>query len=46
MTEIDSAELGRIAGPDIVAGFRVPERSVDTRWIADRLAGVLAAKRA
>ena len=41
-TEIEATELGELGGPDIVAGFRVPERSVETRWIADRLAGVLA----
>ncbi len=38
------AELRAVAGEDIVAGFRVPERSVDTRWVADRLAGAVAAE--
>jgi glycine/D-amino acid oxidase-like deaminating enzyme len=42
VTEIEASELGELGGPDIVAGFRVPERSVETRWIADRLAAVLA----
>lgn len=28
----------------IVAGFRVPERSVSTRWVADRLVGAVAAE--
>ena len=41
-TEIEATELGELGGPDIVAGFRVPERSVETGWIADRLADVLA----
>lgn len=41
-SEIEASELGGLGGPDIVAGFRVPERSVETRWIADRLAAVLA----
>ena len=43
-TELTPAELDGVAGPDIVAGFRVPERSVDTRWLADRLAGAVAAE--
>jgi glycine/D-amino acid oxidase-like deaminating enzyme len=42
-SEIGPAELGELGGPDIVAGFRVPERSVETRWVADRLVGALAA---
>lgn len=42
-TEIEPSELRELAGADIVAGFRVPERSVETRWIADRLAAALAA---
>ena len=41
-TELTRTELDGIAGSDIVAGFRVPERSVDTRWLADRLAGAVA----
>ncbi|WES64840.1 FAD-dependent oxidoreductase [Microbacter sp. GSS18] len=32
------AELAAVASSRITAGFRVPERSVDTGWIADRLA--------
>lgn len=44
VTELDPAELQAMAGGDIVAGFRVPERSVDTRWVADRLADALAAQ--
>jgi glycine/D-amino acid oxidase-like deaminating enzyme len=35
--EIDADELRTLAGDDIVAGFRVPERSVETQWVADRL---------
>lgn len=31
--------------PDIVAGFRVPERSVSTTWVADRLLEALSAER-
>ncbi|MEI5583433.1 MULTISPECIES: NAD(P)/FAD-dependent oxidoreductase [unclassified Agromyces] len=42
-SEIAPAELGELGGPDIVAGFRVPERSVETRWVADRLVDALAA---
>lgn len=30
-------------GEAVVAGFRVPEHSVDTRWIADRVVDALAA---
>jgi glycine/D-amino acid oxidase-like deaminating enzyme len=36
--------LATLAGPAIVAGFSVPERSVDTRWVADRLGAALAAE--
>ena len=43
-TELTPAELGAVAGEDIVAGFRVPERSVDTGWFADQLAGAVAAE--
>ena len=39
-----TGRLAGLAGPDIVAGFRVPERSVETRWVADRLAGAVAAQ--
>lgn len=42
-TEIEPAELRELGGADIVAGFRVPERSVETRWVADRLAAALEA---
>ena len=37
--EIGADELRTLAGADIVAGFRVPERSVETQWVADRLVG-------
>jgi hypothetical protein len=37
-------ELRDLASDEIVAGFRVPERSVDTRWVADRLADAVAAE--
>ncbi|KRE25967.1 FAD-binding oxidoreductase [Agromyces sp. Soil535] len=43
-TELTPAELSAVAGEEIVAGFRVPERSVDTGWFADRLAGAVAAE--
>jgi glycine/D-amino acid oxidase-like deaminating enzyme len=42
---LSAAELGALCdGPDIVAGFRVPERSVSTVWIADRLVAAVAAE--
>ncbi len=41
---LTAAELQAMAGEEIIAGFRVPERSVDTRWVADRLAAALAAE--
>lgn len=44
VTELSPGELGAVSGEDIVAGFRVPERSVDTRWFADRLADAVAAE--
>jgi glycine/D-amino acid oxidase-like deaminating enzyme len=44
VTELAPAELRAVAGEDIVAGFRVPERSVDTRWFADRLAGAVGSE--
>lgn len=44
VTQLTPDELHAMAGGDIVAGFRVPERSVDTRWVADRLADALAAQ--
>ncbi len=43
-TELGSDELRALSGADIVAGFRVPERSVDTRWFAARLAGAAASE--
>lgn len=43
-TELDTDELQALAGSEVVAGFRVPERSVDTRWFADRLAGAAASE--
>lgn len=39
---LTAAELGEMADGEIVAGFTAPERSVDTRWLADRLASALA----
>ncbi|HEX6953973.1 MAG TPA: FAD-dependent oxidoreductase [Agromyces sp.] len=42
-TGIEPSELRELGGADIVAGFRVPERSVETRWVADRLAAALEA---
>jgi glycine/D-amino acid oxidase-like deaminating enzyme len=40
---LSAAELAAISGSDaVVAGFAVPERSVDTRWVADRLEAALA----
>ena len=44
VTELTPPELSAVAGDDIVAGFRVPERSVDTQWFADRLAGAVASE--
>ncbi|MCD2444192.1 FAD-binding oxidoreductase [Agromyces sp. SYSU K20354] len=44
VTDLAPAELSDIAGEGIVAGFRVPERSVDTRWFANRLAEAVAAE--
>ncbi|GAA1059437.1 NAD(P)/FAD-dependent oxidoreductase [Agromyces bracchium] len=44
VTELAHDELAAIAGDDIVAGFRVPERSIDTRWFADRLGAAVAAE--
>jgi glycine/D-amino acid oxidase-like deaminating enzyme len=38
-------ELDLVSGSaDILAGFRVPERSVETGWIADRLAAAVVAE--
>ena len=44
VAELSPGELAAVAGDEIVAGFRVPERSVDTRWFADRLAGAVVAE--
>jgi FAD dependent oxidoreductase len=42
---LSRAELRSIADtPDIVAGFRVPERSIRTGWIADRLCDALSSE--
>jgi glycine/D-amino acid oxidase-like deaminating enzyme len=41
--EIAPDELRTLAGADVVAGFRVPERSVETQWVADRLAAAATA---
>ena len=39
------AELAQYTdAPEILAGFRVPERSVSTLWVADRLAAAVAAE--
>ncbi len=42
---LSASELGALCDtPEIVAGFRVPERSVSTVWIADRLVAAVAAE--
>lgn len=42
---LGAAELADVANPDrVLAGFTVPERSVDTRWFADRLCAALEAE--
>ncbi|UVK57574.1 FAD-dependent oxidoreductase (plasmid) [Mesorhizobium sp. AR02] len=39
---LSKGELANITGSEqVVAGFQVPERSVNTRWIADRLCEVV-----
>jgi len=47
--DIDCLTPGEIRAvsdsPDIVAGFRVPEHSVSTSWVADRYADALAGER-
>jgi glycine/D-amino acid oxidase-like deaminating enzyme len=44
--QLTAAELGALTdSPDIVAGFRVPERSVQTTWIADRFVAAIAAEK-
>ena len=43
--ELSSRELAAVADTtDIVAGFEIPERSVDTQWVADCLTDVLLAE--
>jgi hypothetical protein len=41
---VTRAELDRLDARQVVAGFRVPERSVNTQVVADRLAGALSAE--
>jgi glycine/D-amino acid oxidase-like deaminating enzyme len=42
---LDARALAEVSGArDILAGFRVPERSVQTRWVADRFAAAVAAE--
>lgn len=42
---LSAGELASIADPELArAGFHVPERSVQTNWIADRLCDALAAQ--
>ena len=42
---LSTRELARVADPaTITAGFVTPERSIDTRWVADRLCDALAAE--
>ena len=42
---LSAQALATVAHPDeIRAGFSVPERSVDTQWVADRLGAALAAE--
>jgi glycine/D-amino acid oxidase-like deaminating enzyme len=44
-TRLAPGRLAELADPDeIVAGFSVPERSVNTLWLADRLAAALEAE--
>lgn len=43
---LSRVELEAISGaPEVVAGFRVPERSVSTTWVADRFVEALDAER-
>jgi glycine/D-amino acid oxidase-like deaminating enzyme len=43
--KLTAHELGAVTdSPDIVAGFRVPERSVATNWVADRFVDALSAE--
>ena len=42
---LSARELTAVSGsPLIVAGFRVPERSIQTQWLADRFAGAVLAE--
>lgn len=42
---LNAAELAALTrSPDILAGFSVPERSVQTAWIADRFVAAVAAE--
>ena len=41
---LTAGELEALAGGAVVAGFRVPERSVDTRVVADRIVEALEAE--
>lgn len=42
---LSPADLDAVSGaPEIVAGFRVPERSVSTTWVADRFVEALDAE--
>jgi FAD dependent oxidoreductase len=41
---LDDRALGNLADASVAAGFRVPERSVNTIWLADRLTGAVAAE--
>jgi glycine/D-amino acid oxidase-like deaminating enzyme len=43
---LNGQQLGAITdSPAIVAGFRIPERSVSTNWLADRFIDAMAAER-
>ncbi len=41
---LDDRTLRTLADSSVSAGFRVPERSVNTVWLADRFAGAVAAE--
>ena len=46
VARLDATRLGALTDSDeIRAGFHVPERSVQTRWVADRYVEALAAQR-
>lgn len=45
-SRLTAAELAALtSSPDIVTGFRVPERSVETVWVADRFVAAVAAEK-